>query len=81
MDACWADSLLWLRCLQAYSIMFENQNVHLEALLSMGHDDLEELGIRSYGHRKSILQAFQAYLQMYLHSCDLAAQHTQMARA
>ena len=60
--------------LQGYTMLFDSQNVRLEALLTMGHEDLEELGVRSFGHRKSILQGFQTYLQMYLHSCDLASQ-------
>lgn len=77
---CFACRLLFnfffpLMGLQGYAMMFESQNIRLEALLSMGHEDLEALGIRSFGHRKAILQAFSSYVQMYLHSCDLAAQH------
>ena len=55
---------------------FESQSIHLEALLTMGHEDLENLGVRSFGHRKAIMQTFNSYLQMYLRSCDLAASHT-----
>lgn len=53
--------------------MFETQNVKLDAILGMGHQDLNDLGIRSFGHRKSILQALQSYLQLYLRSCEMAA--------
>ena len=58
--------------LQAYIMLFDNQNVRLETLLTMKHDDLEELGIRSFGHRKAIMQGLQTYLQMYLRSCEMA---------
>ena len=58
-------------------MLFEAQNIRLEALLHMKEEDLEGLGIRSYGHRRAILQAFQAFLQATLRSCDLAAQSAQ----
>ena len=60
--------------LQAYAIIFESQNVKLDAILGMDHQDLADLGVRSFGHRKSILQALQTYLQMYLRSCEIAAE-------
>ncbi|KAK9850451.1 hypothetical protein WJX84_007874 [Apatococcus fuscideae] len=59
--------------LEAYTVIFEGQNVKLDAILGMGHQDLNDLGIRSFGHRKSILQALQSYLQLYLQSCEMAA--------
>lgn len=66
------ENLCWY-AVQAYAVMFETQNVKLDAVLGMGHQDLIDLGIRSFGHRKSILQALQTYLQLYLKSCEMAA--------
>ena len=54
-------------------MLFENQNITLDALLSMSLADLDEMGIRSIGHRKAILQALQNYVKMFLKSCELAA--------
>ncbi|KAK9789210.1 hypothetical protein WJX73_000342 [Symbiochloris irregularis] len=60
--------------LDGYAMMFEAQSIGLEALLSISHNDLEALGVRSLGHRKAILQAFQAFLQQYVRALDLASQ-------
>ena len=59
--------------LQGYIALFDNQNVKLDAILGMSHQDLLDLGIRSYGHRRNIMQALQTYLQTYLQSCEMAA--------
>ena len=61
--------------MQGYIALFESQNVRLDAVLGMSHQDLAELGVRSYGHRRSILQALQTYLERYLQSCEMAASH------
>lgn len=74
---CWdafSESMVY-RCLQGYVMMFEAQSIGLEALLTISHDDLEALGVRSLGHRKAILQAFSAFVQQHVRALDLAAQH------
>ena len=65
---------------QVYLDAFETQHIRLETLQDMGHADLVELGIQSFGHRKSILIALQnylrSYLQIYLRSCDMAVKQS-----
>ncbi|KAK9826256.1 hypothetical protein WJX74_003071 [Apatococcus lobatus] len=59
--------------LEAYGMLFDNQNVTMDALLNMTLADLDEMGIRSLGHRKSILQALQGYVKMFLRNVEVAA--------
>ena len=61
---------------------FDTENVRLETLHNMDHDDLMALGVASFGDRRSILVDLQnylrSYLQMYLRSCDMAEKQAQI---
>ncbi|KAF2486072.1 hypothetical protein BDY17DRAFT_70498 [Neohortaea acidophila] len=43
--------------MQQYSQTFVDEAVNGEALIALGHDELQELGIKSVGHRLTILKA------------------------
>ena len=62
---------------QEYVDTFSSNRVRLETLQDMGHEDLQALGIASYGDRRSILVALQnymrSYFQAYLRCCDMAS--------
>ena len=54
-------------------MLFDNQNVKMDALLGMSLADLDEMGIRSLGHRKSIQHALRGYVKMFLRTVEVAA--------
>ena len=66
----------WCLLPQVYLNNFIKEDVRLETLQEMDHADLKDLGVASFGDRRSILIALQSYLrsylQMYLRSCDMA---------
>ena len=52
----------WLRTLglQQYESLFRQNDIDAEVLSTLGADDLRELGISSFGHRKKLLAAIAA---------------------
>ena len=45
--------------------IFEREQITLDVLAEMGHDELKDIGINAYGHRHKILKAMEKLMQTH----------------
>jgi len=51
-----------LGCLQD---IFDNEQITMDILVEMGHDELKDIGISAYGHRHKILKRIERLTMLY----------------
>lgn len=62
LDTISISSFLASICLEHLRDIFENEQISMDVLVEMGHDELKVIGITAYGHRHKILKRVEKLL-------------------